>query len=119
MTITGQLLTELVDLVRPAVTTDSHGNDDLDYGAAATRTPISGWLQQDARTETFPDGRNPAEQMWLMITDHADIDVDDRVEWANHPAGPITFTIHGPVEPAYTPIGGFHHTEATLRVLAG
>jgi hypothetical protein len=54
----------------------------------------------------------------------ADLDTDDRIEWpTGHPAGPLVFAVEGPPEPAYRPpaagAGGFHHTEATLRLLEG
>lgn len=112
-------LVHSVDVVRPAQTVNSHGNTDDDYGAAATRTTIDGWLQQEQRAETFPDGRNPLEERWLLMTNHVDVDGNDRIEWAAHPAGPMTFEVHGPPEPIYTPAGGFQHLEATLRILDG
>lgn len=119
MTINTDLLSELVDRVRPAVSRNSHGNTEFDYGPAAERTEIRAWVQQDSRDEPFPDGRNPAEQRWLLITDEADLTEDDRIEWANHPTGLIVFEVHGPPEPTYRPGPGFHHTEATLRILDG
>lgn len=114
-----RLQLQTVNVVRPAVGADGRGNETFDYGPAATRTPISCWLQQDSRSERFPDGRNPTEQLWLLMTNHQDIDANDRIEWADHPAGSLTFEVHGPVEPTYRPNSGFHHTEATLRLLEG
>lgn len=104
--------------VQPLTVVDGHGNQTYDYGPGASRTALVGWLQQDRRTESFPDARNPTEQLWLLITNEADLDPVDRIEWTDHPAGPVTFEVHGPVEPAYSP-AGFHHSEATLRVHEG
>lgn len=110
--------------VRPSQTTDAYGNTVLSYGAAATRTTFQGWVQQDMRVESRPTGRNPAEQRWLLMCNLDDLSTDDRIEWpSGHPAGPLTFAVEGPPEPAYRPpgtgAGGFHHVEATLRLLEG
>lgn len=117
-TATGKLpahvLPHTVSVVRPATATDDYGNVTRDYGDAATRTEISAWMQQDRRTEPRDDGRDPLEQRWLLVANHADIQGRDRIEWTDHP----TFEVEGPPEPAYTP-AGYHHVEATLRVVAG
>lgn len=113
MGIPDSMLPHEVTIVRPATTTDAYGNDVRDYGVAATRTEIRAWMQQDRRAEPREDGRDPLEQAWLMLTNHEDVQGLDRVEWS----GP-TFEVEGPPEPAYTP-AGFHHTEATLRVVTG
>lgn len=118
MPIPESLLPHTVTLVRPAQSADAYNNVTYSYGAGATRTEISAWLQQDQRTETFPDGRAPLDQRWPLITNHDDVRAKDRIEWADHPQGAVTFDIDGPPEPAYTP-AGFHHTEATLRLVDG
>jgi len=112
------LLVHDVVIVHPAEVVDAYNDTTYDYGPAATRTSIRGWLQQDQRAESFPDGRDPLEERWLLVTNHEAIAGVDRVEWAGHPAGAVTFTVDGPTEPAYTP-AGFHHTECTLRILEG
>ncbi len=119
MTINTALLADVVDRVRPVTSSNSHGNTERDYGPAAERTTLRAWLQQNTSDEPFPDGRNPAEQRWLLITDEPDLTEDDRIEWASHPAGLIVFEVHGPPEPTYRPGSGFHHTEASLRLLDG
>ncbi|HEY1395022.1 hypothetical protein [Roseateles sp.] len=114
MGIPDTMLPHEVTVVRPATTTDTYGSQVRDYGGAATRTAgVRAWLQQDRRAEPREDGRDPLEQAWLMLTNHADVQGLDRIEWT----GP-TFEVEGPPEPAYTP-AGFHHTEATLRVVTG
>lgn len=118
------LQTQTLTRVRPSSSTDAYGNRVLSYGGTATRTSFIGWMQQDMRVEARPDGRNPAEQRWLLVCNLADLDTDDRIEWpAGHPAGSLTFAVEGPPEPAYRPPGtgaaGFHHVEATLRLLEG
>ena len=117
MAIPAHLLPHQVVIVRPATATDAYNNTVLDHDAA-TRTTVAGWLQQDQRADYFPDGRAPVEQRWLLLTNHADIATGDRVEWAGHPSGAVTFDVHGPPEPAYD-AGSYHHTETTLRLLAG
>lgn len=113
------LLPHTIVIVRPAVgAADSHGNATKDYGAAATRTTVAGRVQQDNQTERFPDGRQPAESMWTLFTNEADLDRHDRIEWADHPTGPVVFEVHGRPEPTYD-AGGYHHTETSLRILEG
>lgn len=109
------LLPQQVTIVRPAESIDSFGNTVYDYGAAATRTTVAAWLQQDRRTEPRSDGREPLVQRWALVTNHQDVQGRDRVEWSETPA---VFEVEGPPEPTYTP-AGFHHTEATLRVVSG
>ncbi len=113
MGVPDALLPHDVTIVRPATTTDSHGNDVRDYGAGATRTEMRAWMQQDRRTEPRTDGRDPLEQAWLMVTNDDDVQGLDRVEW-----GEQTFEVEGPPEPVHTP-AGYHHTESTLRAVAG
>jgi hypothetical protein len=113
-----RLLVHSVTVVHPAETVDAYGNADYDYGVAATRISIRGWLQQDQRDETLTEGRDPLDQRWLLVTNVGTIDGNDRIEWGGHPAGAITFAVDGPPEPAYTP-AGFHHVEATLRIVEG
>ena len=96
---------------------DGFGNTTWNYQAGTERY-ILGWLQQDQRSEGFIPGRDPKEQQWLLITNDHDITARDRIYWGTSPTGPITFEVEGPPELAYRP-GGFHHTEATLRVLVG
>lgn len=113
-----RLLPQQVTVVRPLVTNDEYGNQVYDYGTGATRITVPGWLQQDRRTERSElrtDGRDPLVQRWLLVTNHQDVQGRDRVEWAETPA---VFEVEGPPEPAYDP-SGFHHTEATLRVVEG
>lgn len=120
MGIPARGLPHTITRVRPATTTDGYGNEVRDYGAAATRTTgISAWLQQDQRSEKYSDGRSPNEQAWLLLTNEADIVTADQIEWTDADTSVSrVFTVEGPTEPAYTP-AGFHHLEATLRVLAG
>lgn len=116
------LLVHSVTLVRPAETTDAYNDTTYDYGPAATRTGIAAWLQQDQRTEQFRDGRDPLDERWLMVTNHADISGLDRIEWAEHPGGAVTFSVDGPTEPTYAPVSAgntLHHTEVQLRIVSG
>jgi hypothetical protein len=117
MSLPAHLLPHTVTLVRPASTADAYGNTVYDYGAGATRTAITAWIQQDSRTEPREDGRDALVQAWLVLTNHADILGTDRIEWTG-PAGALVFEVDGPPEPTYTP-AGLHHTEATLRVVTG
>ncbi len=117
MAIPGHLLNLEVTRVRPAqVGPDDLGNTTLDYGAAATRTAVSARLQQDQRTEQFPDGRQPGESQWMLFTNDPDIDRADRFE-VDLPTGSVTFEVHGRPEPAYG--DEYDHTETLLRLLEG
>lgn len=111
------LLTETITRVRPATITDDYGTT-WDYGTAAGRATLTGWLQQDQRTESFVDGRDVVSQRWLLMTNELDIDANDRIEWDDHPAGQVIFTVDGPPEPTSTP-RGTDHLEVTLRVVEG
>jgi hypothetical protein len=62
----------------------------------------------------FPDGRHPTEAQWLLLTNDPLTGVK-RIAWA---AGGLIFAVHGDVEPAFDG-EGFHHSEATLRRVAG
>lgn len=115
------LLPHTITLVRPDTsTTDSYGNTVYDYGDTATRTQITGWLQQDTRrqlTGVAADGRTTQVERWLLVTNHADVRALDRFEWTG-PSGPMTFETDGPPAPAYTP-RGLHHQELALRIITG
>mgnify|MGYP004705059013 CR=1 FL=1 len=114
MSIPEHMLPQLITKVRPAAGTDTYGNTTLDYGVAATRTAnVKAWLQQDKRAEPRADGRDPLMQWWLLITNDADMQGRDRIEF-----GALTFEIEGPPELVYTP-AGFHHTEVTLKAVGG
>lgn len=125
MGVSSALLPHTVTVVEPVEQTDAYNNVTLDYGVSATRTVLEpggpndgAWLQQDQRSEPHPDGRDPLDQRWLMVTNYPSITGKARIEWDDHPQGPVVFTIDGPPEPAYTPTG-FHHLECTLRVTEG
>lgn len=98
---------------------DSFGNQTWDYGVTATRRDIAGWIQQDQRSEGFIAGRDPLEEHWLLMTSDVALTGRDRVYWGTCPTGPTTFEVEGPPEPAFRPGTGFHHTEATMRILTG
>lgn len=105
--------------VRPDTSINATNDTVYDYGVAAGRLVFPGWIQQDTRAApTDNDGRAPQTQAMLLITNEPDIAEFDRIEWAEHPAGPITYELDGPPEFAYTP-AGFHHVEAILRKIAG
>lgn len=115
--VPASMMPHTITLVRPVTVTDPYGSQIPDYDNG-TRIVIRGWLQQDVRTiPDGTDGRTIQVQRWLLVTDHADVQGLDRFEWAS-PTGPMVFEADGPPEPAYTP-SGFHHTEATLKVVTG
>ena len=119
MSFPEHLLIHEVIRVRPAVSgPDSYGNTTRDYGAAATRAAVAARVQQDTRSESFPDGRQPAESMWMLFTIEDDIDRHDRFEWTDPELGlTLTFEVHGRPEPTYS--DAYHHTETQLRILEG
>ena len=112
------LLVHEVTVVHPAPVTDAYQNTTYDYGPAASRRSLWAWLQQDQRAERNDDGRGASSEAWLLMCNDPDIAQHDRVDWAGHPAGAVTFVVDGPPEPTYTP-RGFHHLEATLAIVKG
>lgn len=116
-----RLMPHTVTLVHPAASTDSYGNTVYDYGEAAERVEVRAWMQQDTRVEVVADGANPLQARWLMVTGHQDVRRRDRVEWAGHPGGAVTYTLDGQPAPLTNPISGVavHHQEVRLRVVDG
>jgi hypothetical protein len=123
MAVPSRLLIHQVVVVRPSGSSDAYGTV-FDYGGSATRSTISGWLDDLgggglSSGESFTDGRDILDQRWTLITNHTGIDGNDRIEWGGHPAGgTMIFTVDGPPEPKYTPRGA-HHLEARLRRVEG
>ncbi|SFD14386.1 hypothetical protein [Streptomyces aidingensis] len=114
------LMPQTLTQVRPVEITDGYGSQEWDYGPDATRTEITGWLQQDQRqavTGGITEGRDPQREKWLLITNHTDVRALDRYEWSG-PAGAVVFETDGPPAPVFTP-RGFHHSEVALRILTG
>jgi hypothetical protein len=101
--------------VRPATSTDSHGNTVYDYGVAASRTNMNAWLEQSSGTEPLSDGRAPLVGSWLMLTNDTDVTGRDRIEWNS-----LVFDVDGTPKVIYTPNSTeVHHIESTLRIVAG
>lgn len=108
------LLPHTVQRIRPNITTDTHGDQKLEYAVPpATSADMAAWMQQDSGKESRDDGREPQERDWLLITNDQDIQGRDRIVF-----GSLTFDVEGPPAPVYTP-GGYHHTESTLRKVDG
>jgi hypothetical protein len=118
MAVPARLLPHTVTRVRPATSTDSYGNTTYDYGSSASRKDMAAWLQQNNRAEPLSNGRDPLDQVWLLVTNDKDIQGRDRVEWTDPAGNDVTFEVDGPPAPVFTP-GGYHHTESTLRVVSG
>ena len=113
MGVPASMLPQTVTRVRPSTSTDTYGNTTYDYASPTSSTSMAAWLQQDDRAEPLADGRAPLEQRWLMVTNDSDVAGRDRITF-----GALTFEVDGPPEPAYTP-AGFHHLEATLKLVEG
>lgn len=113
MGVPAHMLPHTVVRVRAATTTDAYNNTVQDWGAGADRVEMAGWLQQDSRKEPRSDGRDPLEQVWLLVTNDDDVLGTDRFEGLG-----LTFEVEGPPAPVHTP-AGYHHTETTLRVVTG
>lgn len=114
MGVPAGLLPHTVQRIRPSTSTDSRGNEIRSYTVPpASSASITAWLQQESRKEPREDGRDPLEQTWLMVTNESDVLGYDRIIF-----GALTLEVEGPPESTYTP-AGFHHLEATLRVVSG
>lgn len=105
-------------VVAPATSTNGYGDTVYDYGAGATRTTVTGRFQQDSDAERFPTGRDVLEQRWTLFTNYSLITGHDRIEWADHPTGAVTFEVFGPPDPQYGAVS-FNHGEIPLRILTG
>lgn len=122
-----RLLPHTVTVVAPAVTTDSYGDKEYDYGPAATRTTgVKAWLQQDQRSQVTVVGADPLQSRWLMVTNHSPIGRRSRIEWAESPEGPLVLELDGPANPSYNPLAmaaagtsSPHHTELSLKIVDG
>jgi hypothetical protein len=101
-------------IVRPGTVEDEYGNEQDDWGGAATRIPVSGVNVQPAggSTEDTED-RQVTVTGWRLYTPRGmDIDLreTDRVE-----AWDTTMQVIGKVARWPAPGGGVHHVEADLR----
>jgi hypothetical protein len=104
-----------VTRVRPATTTDSHGNTVYDYGVAAARKTMNAWLQQNSGTEPLSDGRAPLIGSWLMLTNDTDVGGRDRIEWNS-----MVLEVDGTPKLAYTNASTVpHHAKTTLKIVSG
>jgi hypothetical protein len=120
MGIPDYLLPHAVTRVRPAVTTDSYNNDVFVYDPdeGALELVMKAWMQQDQRTQMSQEniarqGRYPAEERWLLISNDDDVRWQDRILWDD-----LTFEVYAEPEKTYSP-AGYHHLEATLRIVQG
>jgi hypothetical protein len=120
MAVPDHVLIHDVVVVRPAASTaDPTYGTVWDYGSSAVRSTVRGWLDDTPGVESFTEGRDVLDQRWLLVTNYTNIDGNDRVEWAGHPAGgTMIFAVDGPPAPKYTPHGA-HHLEANLRKVEG
>ena len=107
--IPARLLPHVVTIVTPAA-----GSADP-HGAAATRTEVAAWVEQQSRSEAATVLRDGREQGWLLVTNHLAVTALDRVEWDGR-----TWEVDGPPRPVHTPAStAAHHLEADLRLWEG
>ena len=104
-------------IVRAAIVEDEYGNEQDDWGDAATRIPVSGVNVQPmgGSTEDTED-RQVTVTGWRLYTPRGmDLDLreTDRVE-----AWGTTMQVIGKVARWPAPGGGVHHVEADLREVA-
>jgi hypothetical protein len=104
-------------IVRPGVVEDDYGNEQEDWGAAATRIPVSGVnVQPNGGSTEDTEDRQVTVTGWRLYTPRGmDIDLreTDRVE-----AWGTTMQVIGKVGRWPAPGGGVHHVEADLREVA-
>lgn len=111
------LYLQSIVIVRPGTTEDEYGNEQDDWGAGATRVPVSGVNVQPAGGATEDtDDKQVTVTGWRLYTPRG-MDVDlretDRVE-----AWGTTMQVIGKVARWPAPGGGVHHVEADLREVA-
>lgn len=111
------LYLQSIVIVRPGVQADEYENERPDWGAGATRIPVSGVNVQPAggSTEDTED-KQVTVTGWRLYTPRG-MDVDlretDRVE-----AWGTTMQVIGKVARWPAPGGGVHHVEADLQEVA-
>lgn len=119
MAIPDYMLPHTVTRVRPGVATDEYNNEVLVYDVPPALTKsVRVWMQQDQRMQLSQEniakqGRYPAEQRWLMISNDDDIRWQDKIVFDG-----TTFEVYAEPEKTYSPVG-YHHLEATLRIVEG
>jgi hypothetical protein len=104
-------------IVRAGTTTDRYGNKQDDWGAGATRIPVSGVnVQPSGGSTEDTNDKQVVVTGWRLYTPRGmDIDLreTDRVE-----AWGTTMQVVGKVARWPAPGGGVHHVEADLREVA-
>lgn len=101
-------------IVRPAKAEDEYGNEQDDWGNAATRIPVAGVnVQPQGGSTEDTDDRQVTVTGWRLYTPRG-IDLDlretDRIE-----AWGTTMQVVGKVARWPAPGGGVHHIEADLQ----
>jgi hypothetical protein len=104
-------------IVRPGTIADEYHNARPDWGASATRTPISGVnVQPSGGSTEETDDRQVTVTGWRLYTPRG-VDLDlretDRVEFDG-----MKLQVVGKVARWPAPGGGVHHVEADLREVA-
>lgn len=104
-------------IVRPGTATDEYGNEKPDWGAGATRMPVSGVnVQPNGGSTEDTDDKQVTVTGWRLYTPRGmDLDLreTDRVEtWGT------TMQVAAKVARWPAPGGGVHHIEADLREVA-
>jgi len=108
------LYLQKIVVVRPVAIEDDYGNDKLDYGPSATRTPVAGVnVQPKGGSAEDTDDKQLTVTGWGLYTPRGmDLDLreTDRVEFDG-----MTLQVAGKVGRWPAPGGGVHHIEAELR----
>lgn len=111
------LYAQTVTIVRAGTVVDDYHNEKPDWGAGATRTPVSGVnVQPSGRGTEDTDDRQVTVTGWRLYTPRG-VDLDllatDRIEFDG-----MTLQVVGKVARWPAPGGGVHHVEADLREVA-
>lgn len=111
------LYLQSIVIVRPTKVEDDYGNEQDDWGDAATRTPVSGVnVQPNGGSSEDTEDKQVTVTGWRLYTPRGmDLDLreTDRVE-----AWGTTMQVIGKVARWPAPGGGVHHVEADLREVA-
>ena len=104
-------------IVRAGTAVDEYHNTKPDWGAGATRTPVSGVnVQPSGGSTENTDDRQVTVTGWRLYTPRG-VDLDlretDRVEFDG-----MVLQVAGKVARWPAPGGGVHHVEADLREVA-
>lgn len=107
-------------LVTPATTVNDRNNTVYHYDGTATRTPITGWLQQrgvqsvGSARNSIDNGRTAGDSTWVFYTNQAGVTRFSHIEF-----GGKVYSVDGEPYPTRSLSPGIDHYEINLSLVEG